>query len=275
MIAKINLLYLFIFITNFVGSAQILSGRILDAETKKPISYVNIGIPGSNIGTVSDSLGYFSFTYKDSKLNDTLRISCIGYESKNINHADFIGKSNAEIFMNKIIYTLHEVVIKPGSKSRIKVLGKTSYSKFMAIGSKCSRPGSEIGVLYKNKQPLRIEKVNLQCTADYNAEVFFRINIYDGESGRPVNNILKEPITLRHCFKKGDNVFDLSDYNIEVSNDFFISYETISIPNGGFAPQFGASFFGEGKSFYRYTSQAYWGKFPGCISFSVTTREVH
>jgi len=266
---RLTLVLIFVFLTRFINSAQTLSGRIMEAETKKPIPYVNIGIPGKNIGTVSDSLGNFSIAYKDSNIHDTLKVSCIGYESRNLIFADLIKKSNAEIPMNKIIYTLHEVVIKPSSKSKIKVLGNTSYSKFLSTGSKCSNPGSEIGVLYKNKQTIRIEKVNLQCVANNNSETLFRINIYNGESGRPTNNLLKEPIILKYRFKKGDNIFDLSDYNIEVLNDFFLSYETISIPNSGFAPQFGASLFGP-KSLWRYTSQANWDKFPGSISFSVT-----
>lgn len=270
---RLTLVLIFVFLTRFISSAQTLSGRILEAKTQKPIPYVNIGIPGKNIGTVSDSLGNFSIAYKDSNIHDTLKVSCIGYKSRNLIFADLIKKSNAEILMNKMTYTLHEVVIKPGSKSRIRILGNTSYSKFMAIGSKCSNPGSEIGVLYKNKQSTRIEKVNLQCTANYNTEVLFRINIYNGDSGRPTSNLLKEPIILKYRFKKGDNIFDLSDYNIEVSNDFFISYETISIPKGSSVPQFGASLFGS-KSFWRYTSQANWDKFPGSISFSVTAREL-
>ncbi len=266
---RLTLLYFFVFLTSFISNAQTLSGKILETETKKPIPYVNIEIPGKDIGTVSDSLGNFAIAYKDSNIHDTLKVSCIGYESRNFILTDLIRKTNIEIPMNKIIYTLHEVVINPGSKNKIRVLGNTSYSKFMSTGSKCSNSGSEIGVLYKNKQPIRVAKVNLQCITSNNSEVLFRINIFNGESGRPTNNLLKKPIILKYRFKKGDNIFDLSDYNIEISNDFFISYETISIPNGGFAPQFGCSLFGP-KSLWRYTSQAYWDKFPGSVSFSVT-----
>lgn len=270
---KLNLLLLFVFLTNLVSYAQTISGRVLEADTKKPIFYVNIGILGKNTGTVSDSLGYFSITCKDANKNDTLKFSCIGFKSRNFKPIDLIGKSHNEISMEKLIYTLQEVVVKPLSKREIKVMGKTGSSKFMAIGTKCTQPGSEIGVQFKNKEPLRIQKVNLYCSMDCKDEVLFRINISDGKVDGPDNSLLKKPMIFRYRFKQGDNFFDLSEYNVEVSKDFFLSYELISLPKGSRGPQFGTSIFGS-KSLFRYTSQASWSKFPANISFSTTVRKL-
>ena len=266
---KLQQLILFFLLFNIACYSQTLSGRVLEVGTKKPISYVNIGILGKNIGTVSDSLGYFTLKYNESNKNDTLKFSCIGYESINLNPAYLIGKSNDEVLMNKIIYKLQEVVVKPLPKSKIKVLGKTGYSRIMAIGKKCTQPGSEIGVLFRNKQPLSIQKANLYCSSDCKEEVLFRINISDEKDGRPDNSILKKPIILKYRFKKGDNFFDLSDYNIVALKDFILTYELISLPKGSYGPQFGLSLLGT-KSLWRYTSQANWGKFPASISFSIS-----
>lgn len=272
---KLNLLLFLIFLTNLVSYAQTLTGRVLEADTKKPISYVNIGILGKNTGTVSDSLGNFSITYKDANKNDTLKFSCIGFESRILKPTDLIGKSHNEISMEKIIYTLKEVVVKPLSKREIKVLGKTGYSKFMGLGSKCTRPGASIGVLLKNKGPLRIQKVNLICSSDCKDEVLFRINLSDGETDRPDNSLLKKPIIFKYRFKKGNNFFDLTEYNIEASKDFYLSYELISLPKGSYGPQFGVSFLGP-KCYWRTTSQATWDQLPKnfCISFSATVRKL-
>lgn len=266
--SKFYLLILLISLLNIACYSQTLSGRVLEVGTKKPIAYVNIGIPGKNIGSVSDSLGYFSIKYNESNKNDTLKFSCIGYKSINLNPNVLTGKSNNEVLLDKMIYKLQEVVVKPLPKSKIKVLGKTGYSRIMAIGKKCTQPGSEIGVLFRNKQPLSIQKVNLYCASDCKDEVLFRINITDGKDGQPDKSILKKPIILNYRFKKGDNFFDLSEYNIVVSKDFFLSYELISLPKGSYGPQFGLSLLGT-KSLWRYTSQANWGKFPASISFSI------
>jgi len=267
-ITKLHLVILPVLLFNIACYSQTLSGRVLEVGTKKPIAYVNIGIPGKNIGTVSDSLGYFSLKYSESNKNDTLKFSCIGYESINLKPTDLIGKSNDEVLMDKMIYKLQEVVVKPLQKSKIKVIGKTGYSRIMAIGRKCTQPGSEIGVLFRNKQSLRIQKVNLYCASDCEEDVLFRINLSEEKNGQPDKSILKKPIILKSRFTKGDNFFDLSEYNIVVSEDFFLSYELISLPKGSYGPQFGLSLLGT-KSLWRYTSQANWGKFPASISFSI------
>ena len=265
---KLQLLILSILLFNIASYSQTISGRVLEVGTKKPIAYVNIGIPGKNIGTVSDSSGYFTIKNKESNINDTLKFSCIGYESINLNTNVLTGKSNYEVLMDKMIYKLQEVVVKPLPKSKIKVLGKTGYSRIMQIGSKCTQPGSEIGVLFRNKQTLSIQKVNLYCSSDCKDEVLFRINMGDEKDGQPSKSILKKPIILKYRFKKGDNFFDLSEYNIVVSEDFFLSYELISLLKDRYGPQFGVSILGT-KSLWRYTSQANWGKFPASISFSL------
>src|ERR1700741_3075137 len=76
---------LFAFITFvFFGSvrfyAQILTGQIFDIKTKETIPYVNIGIPGKGVGTVSDNNGNFSFPMDDIYKDDFLKISMIGYK---------------------------------------------------------------------------------------------------------------------------------------------------------------------------------------------------
>jgi hypothetical protein len=266
---KVFLFILVGLLFNLTCYSQTLSGRVLEVGTKKPIAYVNIGILGKNIGTVSDSLGYFAVKYNESNKNDTLKFSCIGYESIILKPAYLIGKLNDEVMMDKMIYQLQEVVVKPLNKSRIKILGKTGYSRIMAIGKKCTQPGSEIGVLFRNKQSMNIQKVNLYCSSDCKEEVLFRINISDEKEGRPDQSILKKPIIFKYRFKKGDNFFDLSEYNIIVSKNFVLTYELLSLPKGSYGPQFGLSILGT-KSLWRYTSQAKWGKFPASISFSIS-----
>ena len=57
-----------------------VQGTIVNAETGKPEPYVNVGILGQNLGTVSDRNGNFSIELMEQQLEDTLRFSCIGYQ---------------------------------------------------------------------------------------------------------------------------------------------------------------------------------------------------
>ncbi|WP_176420227.1 carboxypeptidase-like regulatory domain-containing protein [Lutibacter flavus] len=66
---------------NFLGYTQEIkmSGLIIDANTQKPIEFVNIGIVNKNLGTVSDLQGEFDFNVPKASINDSITISHINY----------------------------------------------------------------------------------------------------------------------------------------------------------------------------------------------------
>ncbi len=74
--------------------AQSLQSTILDFNTREPIPFVNIGILGKNIGTVSDANGQFTLDIPQAEMvpSDTLRFSSIGYQS-----LDFLVKDLATL----------------------------------------------------------------------------------------------------------------------------------------------------------------------------------
>ena len=55
-------------------------GKVLDSKTKRGLSGVNLSVPGSRFGTVSDRKGAFSF-FTDS-IPAMLEVSHVGYETK-------------------------------------------------------------------------------------------------------------------------------------------------------------------------------------------------
>jgi len=62
-----------------------ISGKILDVNSQKPISDVNIFIKDKNIGTTSDIDGYFLLLIKNNKQKEvTLNIKMIGYDEQTI-----------------------------------------------------------------------------------------------------------------------------------------------------------------------------------------------
>jgi hypothetical protein len=66
----------------FAGSAQVtkIMGRVTDSATREPIPFVNVIIPGTTIGTLTDFQGRFSLEIK--KPGDSLRVSLIGYKAQ-------------------------------------------------------------------------------------------------------------------------------------------------------------------------------------------------
>lgn len=74
---------LFLFFSITLASAQkyfFIKGKILDVTNKQPIAFANISLIGTNIGTVSDIDGNFSF--KCNSLPVSIQISFVGYENK-------------------------------------------------------------------------------------------------------------------------------------------------------------------------------------------------
>ncbi len=64
------------------NSAFLLSGKILDAETKQPLRNVSISMKGTLSGTLSDSAGAFTIQVPGSPV--TLSFSMLGYEKKSV-----------------------------------------------------------------------------------------------------------------------------------------------------------------------------------------------
>lgn len=56
-----------------------VSGTVKDKQSKKRLEYVNISVPGTNIGTITNSEGEFSIKVKQSLRAKTLEISHLGY----------------------------------------------------------------------------------------------------------------------------------------------------------------------------------------------------
>src|SRR5688500_4884102 len=66
-------------ITSLSLSQTQISGKVIDTENRKPLSYVNIGIKEKNIGTVSKEDGFFKIEVPLEYQSDSLTFSIVGY----------------------------------------------------------------------------------------------------------------------------------------------------------------------------------------------------
>ncbi len=73
--------FLFLFLFSLKGTAQFItiSGTIMDAHTKEPVSYASVYFSKSGNGVTSDSAGNFTLRLFN-KESDTLMVSFVGYE---------------------------------------------------------------------------------------------------------------------------------------------------------------------------------------------------
>ena len=244
---------------------SILQGKVIDSLTNQPISYVNIGVLGENVGTVTNRNGEFSLNIRDEESNSSIRISMVGYESKTFTISDFrnILKKNGQVYMSEIVYDMEDIVVKAkkfkGKKIREKVVGNSIEYEGSRIGFETNQLGNEIGIVVKIKnRPTLIQDLSVYI-ADNEFDGFkFRVNIYNLNNGLPDSSILKENIIVESEIKQGKLTVDLSQYDIIVEDDFFVSIEWIE-DMGDYGLSFAVDISGSASpSIVRATSQGEW-----------------
>jgi len=259
--------------------SQLVTGKIVDADTKNPIGYVNIGVVGGYKVTVCDNDGSFSLNLSQQNDFDTLRISIIGYYPISFTVGDFkkifqqnLGGLVIELAKKAIV--LKEVIVSP-----IEFKEKTEGSKGkLGVVSFETNPdtslGSEVGTVIKvKKAPALIRDVNFVFKGTtYDDSILFRINIYSMNNEHPGETILSQPICFVTNITKGILTVNLEKYNMYVENDFMVALEWLQ-ELGEKELRFGTGL--KGKSFMRVTSQGDWDRFPlGSIGIFATILNV-
>jgi len=88
-----------------------VKGKIIDSATKKPISYTNIYLVNSNIGTISNNDGEFILKVPQNKVNVPIRISYMGYKNQELTIEQIQSRNNI-IELSTEIVTLKELIIR-------------------------------------------------------------------------------------------------------------------------------------------------------------------
>jgi len=263
---KATTIILFLLCSNVLLFGQTISGTVFEKDSEIPVEYVNIGIVGKNIGTVSDQNGRYTLQIAPEYHNDTLRFSCIGYHSHSIKVSDFVNQNNGNVNLEKREYELAEVVIRP-RKIKQKTLGVTTISKLTQGCFLDSINGREVGIVMKNKNKVFLKEVNLNivdCTYD---SIFYRINIYKAHNDKQFENILTNPIYVSSSKEEVKNkiTIDLRHLYLEFDGDFLVTFEAVKNLGAG-RLCFPVSLFD--KTYLRRASQGIWETQSAGISIS-------
>lgn len=88
-----------------------VSGVVKDKQSKKKLEFVNVSVPGSNIGTITNNDGEFSIKIKESVKAKEVQVSHIGYLNTlvPVNGEDI---SNLTIWMAPNTNMLDEIVVR-------------------------------------------------------------------------------------------------------------------------------------------------------------------
>ena len=169
----------FLFFTTISYSQLIIKGNVKDSETQKPLSFCNVVLNKSTIGTLTDENGNFNLSILETS-GQVLTISYIGYKSEELNLE--LNKKEYFIFLSPDKSTLNEVVVTGVSKA---TLLKENPVAIMTISSKAIEKSAEsniIDVLVKNVPGLNSVKTGPNISKPFIRGLGYNrvLTLYDG-----------------------------------------------------------------------------------------------
>lgn len=255
-----------------------ISGSIIDKKNNKPLPYVNIGILNQEIGTVTSTDGKFMLSLKEEFLNDTIRISSIGYKPIEILIKDIqVENKLFSIKLEEQISELNEIVVTAKAFKK-KTLGNKTESKFLSTGFSYDQLGAEMGVKINiRKKPTFIDAFNFNISYNrLSAKSIFRVNFYNIKNNKPEENILTENILIPIEAKQvGKITVDLKPYDIVLKDDVVVALEWVDTEgenNKGEAIFFSLGLLNRG-TLYKKSSQAKFKKHSSMgVGFNIDVR---
>ncbi len=249
------------------GFPQTFSGKVICKHSQKPIKYVNIGIVGKSIGTVSNHKGDYSLFIDTGFDNDSILFSCIGYYPFGVSVSDFKKFDSHIIELQERVYDLAEVVVRPEIYEKI-TLGYTPRIIGVQAGFKDNLLGYECGIMMSVKKSAFLKTVNINFSRTSYDTIFYRLNIYKALGDNNFENIVQSPIYIELSKEQLSNtvVVDLEPYNIVVAGDFLVTLEHVKDLGPGYL-YFNAGI--RGRTYIRKTSQANWETISVGLSITV------
>lgn len=118
------LLIILLIVPTHTGICQIVevTGKVKSSKNKKPLVNAEISIPETNIGTVTNSDGFFSLKFPKEKIAKGLKVDLIGYDGVILSlPKDTTLQRDLSIFLNPSGKVLEEVMVFGGDPKDIVV----------------------------------------------------------------------------------------------------------------------------------------------------------
>lgn len=240
------------------------SRTVISESTGEPIIYASVGVINRNIGTVTDTLGNFTLKIPPELINDSIRISSVGYVPKTFAIRDIKNIPDTITLADDNIL-LGEVVVKPQT-IKSKVAGRKASGGFIYInveGYKAAGQGLATPLKVKNRAWLKnIGFTIITTPIKPLSRMKFRVNIYRKEDDRYVLQNIK-PIYFDYDKSKLVNglfQYIFPDEIMLEKGDYYVELE--------FLENFTNEYFYmkskplTGKTRFRYASQSEWETLP-------------
>ena len=259
---------LFLFCSTQLRAQIDYQSKVIDAQTKEPIPFVNIGIVDSGTGTVSDEDGDFHLFLKLNTFHENSKIlfSSLGYETYYILIKDLKTNDSSypEIALKPKSLELNEVVVS-NKKGRFisDNIGYRDYGdKNYGYWKDNVALGGELATKILAKSGLRkLNTLEFQVYQNPSDSLLLRVNIYedDGVLGKPKTNLNTSGKNILVTVKKDKMVrVDLSPFDIYTKDDFIVSLELLQVYGQKELDLILSASYTRFGSFRKYASQDKW-----------------
>lgn len=233
-----------LFFTLLANAQKTLESIVLDAETREPIPFVNIGIFKKRFGTVSDENGRFTLQIPESLQKDSLSFSSVGYSVLSLPIRELMKNPLKEIYLLPKINQLQEVTVN-SKKLKEKIKGERIAINLFQTGISGSYAGYEIGQIIRTSKMIKLKTLELQVQHISAPDLLFRLNLYDLKNDMPAEK-MTIPNIIFNIEKASNFTLDLSDYNLLVASDFYAGIEIIKISDSANGKKINNAFWGIG-----------------------------
>ncbi|MFD2785773.1 carboxypeptidase-like regulatory domain-containing protein [Hymenobacter rubripertinctus] len=254
-------LFMLLTVLGATARAQVISGVITKAGTQEPVPFVNIGVPGKAVGTVSDERGYYRL--HGVAPTDTVRVSSMGFRPRRLTGQVLQAQPN--VLLTEDAVALRGVTVKAkGLFRRTRTLGVANESNG-TITLLASDLGAEIGTVISLKhKPTKVLNANFNVAYNRAGALTYRVNLYRLlPNGRPSSQkLVQRDIIVTSSVTKGPITVDLTSDQLVLEEDFFLALEWIGGADAPVVSNQLAFFAGAGYTnnelYIRKTSQGTW-----------------
>lgn len=243
---------------------QSLTGRVVDDASGEPIPYAHVGIPGRNLGTVTDDAGAFELEVDGADRYDEFAVARVGYVAERLPFADVRDASDLVVPLEPApAASPLRTALKGGSlksSGRTKTFGPKRPGEEVACGVAGS--GSELGVALEADGNLYgLKQIRLLLGGVTYDSLLLRFDVYPLTDGTPGESLLDSELLARAA--QGDTwvTADLSGEGLLVDRDVVVTVEAVrgwSTRPGGRTVCYGIGTGGPSEVYVRRASMDEW-----------------
>jgi hypothetical protein len=235
-----KLVVLFVFALPLISFSQstTIKGVLISLNDKSPIAYANIGILNTPVGTISNDDGTFELSVPEKFKQDEVLFAALGYERRSFRLSELLARQDNVIALTEQITVLHNVTVKsPKAKPAVLAELGNQYHNEGSIYADSAAAGSAMALLIENKYPayspalrtpyhIREAKLRISHNTFDKFRVRIRFLSVDSLTGLPDKDLVNQNIIALSGMKKGWLKFDLTRYNIRISQpSFYLVFE--------------------------------------------------